>query len=53
MPQRDKVQGIRDKDKIQRTREKRKEAKESGGRTICLRGTKDCVWREEADVALR
>lgn len=55
-PQRER--GIRDKDRIQRNREKGREQRREekggqgrGGRIICPRGTKDCLWIEGTDVA--
>ena len=43
LPKWDKEQGIRVKDRRQRTREKRKGTRE-GGRDICLVGKKNCHW---------
>lgn len=50
--QKKKGQGIRDKDRRQRSRKKEKGTRERG-KDICPRWTKDCLWTEETDVSHR
>lgn len=53
MPQRDKGQGTRDRDRRQRTRRKGERKKGEGGRDIALKGQGLSLDVEETDMAHR